>query len=69
MDVYKPTKDCLELIKPHITNGTVIGFDEANDQYCPGETVAIRESLGLEKISLRRFRHNSRTSYMVWGEG
>ncbi|MEI6149495.1 MAG: crotonobetainyl-CoA--carnitine CoA-transferase, partial [bacterium] len=31
MDVYKPTKECLELIRPHITRGTILGFDEVND--------------------------------------
>ncbi len=65
MDLYEPTKDALESIKPFITQGTVLAFDEANDPACPGETLAIREALGLERIRLRRYPHNSRTSYLV----
>lgn len=30
-DVYEPTKKCLELIKPYLTKGSIIGFDELND--------------------------------------
>jgi hypothetical protein len=64
-DLYEPTRQCLNAIRPHITKGTVIGFDEANDATTPGETVAVREVLGLDRIALKRFPHNARTSYMV----
>ena len=30
-DIYKPTKQCLELISSRLTKGSVIGFDELND--------------------------------------
>jgi hypothetical protein len=64
-DIYEPTKACLEAIKPYITKGTVIAFDEANDRSMPGETIALREVLGLQKYALKRFRFNARTSYLV----
>jgi len=64
-DIYGPTKTCLEALYPFFTKGTVIGFDEANDPTTPGETVALREVLGLNRYSLRRYRFNSRTSYLV----
>jgi hypothetical protein len=64
-DIYSPTKICLEALRPHLTRGTVIGFDEANDPTTPGETIALKEVLGLDRYSLRRYRFNSRTSYMV----
>ena len=64
-DLYEPTKKCLEAIKPHIVKGTVIGFDELNDPDSPGETVALREVMGLNNIHLKRVPHTSRTSYFV----
>ncbi|AIB16673.1 crotonobetainyl-CoA:carnitine CoA-transferase (plasmid) [Azospirillum argentinense] len=65
LDLYEPTLACLQAIRGHITRGTVLGFDEANDPATPGETVAIREALGLDRYALRRYRYNARTSYLV----
>ncbi len=64
-DLYKPTKACLMAIKDRMTRGSVIGFDEANDHECPGETLALKEVFGLNRYSLKRYPHNSRTSYLV----
>lgn len=64
-DLYKPTKKCLMAIKDRMTRGSVIGFDEANDHECPGETLALKEVFGLNRYSLKRFPHNSRTSYLI----
>lgn len=66
-DLYGPTKACLEAIKPYVTKGTVLGFDEANDAATPGETVAIREVLGLDRYAVKRFPFSARTSYLVIG--
>ena len=65
LDIYEPTKICLEAILPYITKGTIIGFDEANDETTPGESIALREVFDLQKYSLKRFKWNSRTSYLV----
>lgn len=64
-DVYEPTKKCLEAIRPHLTKGSVIGFDELNDPDSPGETVALMETIGLNNIRLLRHRFTSRVSYFV----
>ena len=64
-DIYKPTKDCLDLIAERVTKGTVIGFDELNDPDSPGETTALMESFGLRNISLKRYRYASRVSYFI----
>ena len=64
-DLYEPTKKCLELIKPRLTKGSVLGFDELNDPDSPGETLAVMEELGLNNIRLKRFPHASRVSYCV----
>ena len=65
MDIYKPTKDCLELISSRLTKGSVIGFDELNDPDSPGETTALMETFGLRNISLKRYKYASRVSYFV----
>jgi hypothetical protein len=64
-DLYEPTKACLEAIKPHITKGTVIGFDEVCLEDFPGETVAVREALGIDKYRLRRTPFSAVASYIV----
>ena len=65
MDIYQPTRDCLLAIRDHLTQGSIIGFDEINDPACPGETVALKEVLGLSRFSIRRFGPSARTSYVV----
>lgn len=65
LDIYEPTLACLELIRDRITRGTVIGFDELNDHATPGETLALKEALGLDRFAVRRYRYNARTSYLV----
>ncbi len=64
-DLYAPTRKCLELIRPRLTKGSVIGFDELNDADSPGETLALMETFGLNAVRLKRFPHASRVSYFV----
>lgn len=54
LDLYQPTKDCLQRLAQHLTKGSVVGFDELNHANFPGETVAVREALGLQNIQLQR---------------
>jgi len=65
MDVYDPTKACLEILKSHIVKGSVLAFDELNDHDSPGETLALDEVFGLNNIRLKRFTKSSRTGYFV----
>jgi len=64
-DIYEPTKKCLELIRPRLVKGSILGFDELNDHDSPGETLALMETFGLNNIKLRRHRFTSRVSYFV----
>jgi hypothetical protein len=64
-DIYEPTKKCLELIKPYLTKGAIVGFDELNDPHFPGETVALRETLGLHNVRIRRNKYSGMQSYIV----
>ncbi len=65
LDIYEPTKNCLALIRDHVTKGTVIGFDELNNSVFPGETLALAEVLGLANVAIRRFPNSSDASYIV----
>ena len=67
-DIYKPTMDCLKMIKPHLVKGSVVAFDEICDHDAPGETKALNEVFGLNNIRLQRFPQASRVSYFIVGE-
>ena len=62
-DIYEPTKKCLELIKPYLVKGSILGFDELNDQDSPGETIALKEVFDINKIEIKRLPNVSRCSY------
>lgn len=64
-DIYEPTKKCLELILPHLSKGSILGFDELNDPDSPGETLAVNEVFGLNNIRLKRYQYCSRVSYFI----
>lgn len=53
-DLYLPTRDVLKCVIPRLTRGSLLVFDEANTAAFPGETLAIQEVLGLNRIRLRR---------------
>lgn len=65
MDIYEPTKACLDAIRPHLTRGTVIGFDEACYAEFPGETRALMESFDLRRCRLHRSPYAPNPSYMI----
>lgn len=64
-DIYEPTKKCLEMILPYLGKGSLLGFDELNDHDSPGETLALKEVLGLSNIKIQRFPYTSRVSYVI----
>lgn len=66
MDVYKPTRDVLELILPRLTKGSLLVFDELNCEHFPGETQAVSEVLGLSKLALHCFPHQAYCSWAIW---
>ena len=68
MDIYKPTRDVLELIIPRLTKGSVLVFDEINCAPFPGETVAVQEILGLNNIALRRLPYQPWGAWAIFGE-
>lgn len=66
MDLHAPTRDTLELVRPYLTKGSVIAFDEFADAKWPGETAALREVFGLDHGALRVLPGRGKPSYFRW---
>lgn len=64
-DLYEPTKICLEMCKDRFTKGSIIGFDEINHPDWPGETIALKEVLGINNIRIQRFPFMPTASYII----
>jgi hypothetical protein len=65
MQLYEPTRACLEALKPHLVRGSVIALDELNSDEFPGETIALREVFGLDRFRIQRSRFLPDRSYMI----
>lgn len=68
LDLYQPTLDALKAILPRLVKGSILVFDELNAKHFPGETLAVREVLGLGSLKLNHFPHQPNCSWVVWGE-
>ncbi|PRM91334.1 crotonobetainyl-CoA--carnitine CoA-transferase [Arcobacter cryaerophilus gv. occultus] len=66
MQLYEPTKKCLEAIKPYLVKGAVIAMDEINNDDYPGETIAFREVFGLGNYEIHKSRYLPDRSYMIY---
>jgi len=64
-DIYEPTVACLNAIKDRLTKGSIIGFDELNHKDYPGETLALKEVLGLGRYHIRHSKFSPTQSYIV----
>jgi hypothetical protein len=64
-DLYKPTRDCLEAILPYLTKGSILAFDELNAAEFPGETIALREVIGLSTYKIQRDPSTPLASFLV----
>jgi hypothetical protein len=67
MQLYQPTRDCLEAIRPHLVKGAVVALDELGSDEFPGETQALRETLGIGTYELRRSRFLPDRTYLIVG--
>jgi hypothetical protein len=53
-DLYEPTRAAFQAIRPYLTTGSILAFDELAHPKWPGETTAIRELIGLDHGRLRQ---------------
>jgi hypothetical protein len=66
MDLYHPTKKVLEKIIPRLSKGSIVVLDEFNHPDYPGETIALREVLELNKIKLIKSKFLPYAVYFEW---
>jgi len=64
-DIYEPTMIALKYLVDRIPKGGIIAFDELNHEVWPGETLAVREALGLNTLRIERFPFGGTLSYAV----
>lgn len=65
LQLYEPTKKCLEAIRPHLTRGSVVALDELNCDEFPGETQALKEAWGLDRYRLTRSQFLPDRTYLI----
>lgn len=67
LDLYEPTRDTIDVIRPYLTKGSVLAFDELAHAKWPGETVALRNTLGIDHGTLRTLPGRATPAYLLWG--
>jgi hypothetical protein len=65
VDVYAPTKAALDLLPVLMPRGSIIVFDEVNQRPYPGETQAVKDTLGLKNLKLERLTWETGLSFAV----
>jgi hypothetical protein len=50
LDLYEPTRTCLDVIRPRLGHGSIVAFDQLGHRNFPGETVALLETFGLSRV-------------------
>ncbi|ABP54509.1 class I SAM-dependent methyltransferase [Salinispora tropica] len=68
LDLYEPTRAVLEAIRPRLTRGSIVAFDELDNPKWPGENVAVREVFGLDHAPLRLLPGRPAPAYLRWGD-
>jgi hypothetical protein len=63
--LYEPTRKCLEAIRPHLVRGSVLAMDELNSADFPGESIALREVLGLDTYKIVKSHFLPDRAYIV----
>jgi len=66
LDLYEPTKKCLEVIKGRLAKGSIIAFDELNHPDFPGETLAFEEVLKFSNYHIIRTPYDPYMSYVIY---
>jgi len=64
-DLYEPTRIALKYFLPRMPKGSIIAFDELNAPTFPGETKAVLDTLGINKLKIERFPFNTYLSYAI----
>jgi len=64
-DLFGPTKVALQNFLPRMPKGSIVVFDELNNEAWMGETEAVLKTVGINNLMIKRFEFDSRISYAV----
>ena len=65
LDLYEPTKAAIENFFPRMSKGAIIAFDELDNPIWPGETMALLEILGINRLKIERIEFDPYISYAI----
>jgi hypothetical protein len=64
-DLYEPTKAAIEQFFPRIPKGGIIAFDELDNPLWPGETLALLDTVGINRLRIERMEFDPYIGYAV----
>lgn len=67
LDLYEPTRQVIDALRPYLVRGSVLAFDQLAHAKWPGETVAVRDTLGTEHSAMRTLPGRATPAYLRWG--
>lgn len=65
LDLYEPTKVAIENFFPRMPKGAIIAFDELDNPIWPGETMAVLETLGINRLKIERIEFDPYIGFAV----
>lgn len=65
LDIYKPTVSAINNLQVLMPKGSIIAFDELARERWPGETQALKDTLGIDKYKIHRFKFGTSISYII----
>ena len=63
-DIFEPTSVALKYFLPRMPKGSILAFDEINNENWPGETMALLEKHNINKLKIKNFPSEPHMSYI-----
>lgn len=63
-DIYEPTKTAINCFLPRMSKGSIIAFDEINNENWKGETMAMLESFNINNYKIESFSFEPNISFI-----
>ena len=64
-DLYEPTKVAIDNFFPRMPKGAIIAFDELDNPAWPGETLALLESIGINRLAIQKIGFDPYIGYAI----
>lgn len=65
LDLYEPTRACLQAIRPRLVKGSILAFDQLVHRNYPGETIALLEGLELMPSEVQKLPYSRSPTLVV----